>query len=355
MLTFRAGKFVALAILLVCLGACSREQQDWRSAESADTVEGYARFLKQHPDSELVAEARTRFGQLSEDREWQRAGEADTADAYKQFLAQHPNGKWAQEARIRIENFALGAEGTAATAAAASNSAAGAAADASGSVVGPAATLPNGAAGFAGAASSGAATGVSAGGPNGAPAPAGAVSNTAAGLAGTASNGAATGALAGSLAAAGSAVVSPSEMARTPTSAPMVAGEAAQIPTSPSAAAQVPTSPSPATYGYPQPAAPTQTPSAIGTAWRSAGSGATAYGVQLGAFASENAAASEWEQLTARFSAQLRGLVPHVVSAETTTGHLFRLQALVPDEATARTLCDMLKKQSQACVPVLPH
>jgi hypothetical protein len=271
MLTFRAGKFAALAILLVCLGACSREQQDWRSAEASDTVEGYARFLKRHPDSELVAEARTRFAQLSEDREWQRAGETDTADAYKQFLAQHPNGKWAQEARIRIENFALGAEGAAATA------------------------------------SSGATTGAPTGGP----------------------------------AASGSAYADGPVHAPTP--APMVSGEAAQIPTSPS----------PPTY--PQMAAPTQTPSAVSTAWRSADSGATPYGVQLGAFASENAATSEWEQLTARFSAQLRGLVPHVVSAETTTGHLFRLQALVADEATARALCDMLKKQSQACVPVLPH
>ena len=384
MLTFRAGKFVALAISLISLGACSREQQDWRSAEASDTVEGYARFLKRHPDSELVTEARTRFAQLSEDREWQRAGEADTADAYKQFLAEHPNGKWAQEARIRIENFALGAEGTAATASnnaagsaasvssggagpavtasnnaagsaasvssgaaglavTASNNPAGSAAGVSSGAAGPAAaTLPNGAAGFAGAAANG---GASAGVPNGAAAPAAAVSNAAAGFAGTASSGVATGASAGSPAASGSAVVSPGQMARTPTSAPMVAGEAAQIPTSPS----------PATYGYPQPAAPAQTPSAIGTAWRSAASGATAYGVQLGAFASENAAASEWEQLTARFSAQLRGLVPHVVSAETTTGRLFRLQALVPDEATARTLCDMLKKQSQACVPVLPH
>ena len=323
MLTFHAGKFTALAIsvclALVCLGACSREQQDWRSAEASDSVEGYGRFLKQHPDSELVGEARTRFAQLSEDREWQSAGEADTADAYKQFLAQHPNGKWAQEARIRIENFALGAEGTAATA---SNNAAGSAAGVSSGAVGPAATASNAAA---------------------------------AGFAGTASSGAATSASAGGSAASGSAVVSPGETARAPTTAPMVSGEAAQIPTSPSAPAQVPTSPSPATYGYPQPVAPTQTPPAISTAWRSADSGATAYGVQLGAFASENAATSEWEQLTARFSAQLRGLVPHVVSAETTTGHLFRLQTLVADEATARALCDMLKKQSQACVPVLPH
>lgn len=314
MLTFRAGKFAALAILLiclalVCLGACSREQQDWRSAEASDTVESYSRFLKQHPDSELVTQARARFAQLSEDREWQHAVEADTADAYKQFLAQHPSGKWSQEARIRVENFALGAEGPAAAAAA------------SGNAAGSAVATPSVALSGLAAAPGGFVTDASAYGP---PAPR-------------------------------SAVVSPGEMARAPTSAPLVAGEAAQIPTSPSTPAQVPTSPTPPTYGYGQPAASTQTPSAIGTAWRSADSGTTAYGVQLGAFASENAATSEWEQLTVRFSAQLRGLAPRVVSADTTTGRLFRLQTLVADEATARALCDMLKKQSQACVPVLPH
>ena len=113
MLTFRAGKLAALIVSLAVLGACSREQQDWRSAEAADSVEGYGQFLQRHPDSELATEARTRVAQLSEDLEWQRAGSADNADAYKQFLAQHPNGKWAQEARIRIENFALGREGSA--------------------------------------------------------------------------------------------------------------------------------------------------------------------------------------------------------------------------------------------------
>ena len=90
---------------------------------------------------------------------------------------------------------------------------------------------------------------------------------------------------------------------------------------------------------------------AIAGAWRSD----DGFGVQLGAFASENAATTEWQQLTARFSAQLRGLAPRVISANTSTGRLFRLQALVADEAAARALCDMLRKQSQACVPVLPH
>jgi SPOR domain len=302
MLTFRAGKVTALAISLACLAACSREQQDWRSAEATDTVEAYAKFLKQHPDSELVTAARGRFAQLSEDREWSQAGETDTADAYKQFLARYPNGKWAQEARIRIENFSLGAEGSAAPAVTAAANA-----------VAPAVSPPSVAQPYIE-------------GPTHAP----------------------------------------TIGATTPSAtAPMTAGEAAQIPTSPVAAAPsgsaspsvgvpAPTSPAPPTY--PQSAPTQQAPSAISTAWRSADSGsATAYGVQLGAFASENAAASEWDQLTTRFSAQLRGLAPHVVSADTTTGRLFRLQALVADEATARALCDMLRKQSQACVPVLPH
>lgn len=342
MLTFRAGKFTALVIFpvclaLACLGACSREQQDWRSAEASDSVEGYARFLQQHPESELVPAARTRFAQLSEDREWQSAVGADTADAYKQFLAQHPNGKWSQEARIRVENFALGAEG--ATAANATSGAAGTGPGVSNGAAGSAATISTGAAGSAPGVSSGAA---------------GSAANMSTGTTAAVSPSELARAPSPAPVTTG-APATPNQSAGAPTPAPMVAGEAAQIPTSPSAAAPAPTSPSPPTYRYPQPAAPTQTPSAVGTAWRSADSGPSAYGVQLGAFASENAATSEWEQLSARFSAQLRGLVPHVVSAETTTGRLFRLQALVADEATARALCDMLRKQSQACVPVLPH
>ena len=93
---------------MLLASGCSREQQDWRSAESADTIEAYGRFIQRHPESELAAQARTRVAQLDEDQDWQHAGSADTVDAYRQFISQHPNGKWAQEARIRIENFSLG-------------------------------------------------------------------------------------------------------------------------------------------------------------------------------------------------------------------------------------------------------
>ena len=97
-----------LLAALCFMGGCSREQQDWRAAESTDTLGSYGRFIEQHPESELVTQARTRMTQLGEDRDWKRAGSADTAAAYQEFLGQHPSGKWAQEARIRVQNFALG-------------------------------------------------------------------------------------------------------------------------------------------------------------------------------------------------------------------------------------------------------
>jgi SPOR domain len=327
-LTFRAGKFAAcaatVAAVLAGLAACSREQQDWRSAEASDTVEAYGDFLKDHPDSGLVRQARARLTQLSEDRAWNQAGSADTVDAYEQFLAQYPNGKWSQEAHIRVENFELAAAGTA----------------------------------VAGAIGSGAGAAVP--------------SDPASGSTGTLAQ-----------APAQSTSLQPSAAAAQ-SSAQLTPGEAAQLPT-PSAGAVV-ESPRPSTYpttagasypgianasasagtaaGVTTPGAPPvaanpamtsapTTPSSIAAAWRSADP--TSYGVQLGAFASENAATGEWQQLVERFNAQLRGLAPRVVSAETATGRLFRLQALVADEATARALCDMLRKQSQACVPVLPH
>lgn len=108
MITVRAGSGAIGICLLLLTAGCSREQQDWRSAEAADTMESYGQFIQRHPESELATQARTRVAQLGEERDWQHAGSADNADAYRQFLVDHPTGKWSEEARIRIENFALG-------------------------------------------------------------------------------------------------------------------------------------------------------------------------------------------------------------------------------------------------------
>lgn len=88
------------------------------------------------------------------------------------------------------------------------------------------------------------------------------------------------------------------------------------------------------------------------SAFASAGRG---YAVQLGAFGSQAGATREWQRLQSRFGAQLSGLSPQVVVADSSAGQLYRLQARAGGEAQARAICDSLRAQSQPCVPVLPH
>jgi sporulation related protein len=83
--------------------------------------------------------------------------------------------------------------------------------------------------------------------------------------------------------------------------------------------------------------------------------GARGYAVQLGAFGTEASADREWQRLQTRFGTQLSGLAPQVVPAGTAAGQLYRLQASAAGEAQARAICDSLKAQSQACVPVVPR
>lgn len=288
MLTFRAGNVAALTVFLCLAAACSREQQDWRSAEAADTMEGYSQFLERHPESELATEARTRVAQLAEDREWQQASHADTADAYRQFLAQLPNGKWSQEARIRIQNFALNGLPPAGPPMAQTPSAAGSNS--------PSTTVPAAAPSTAGAAQAFAAPGELA-------------------------------------QPAGSARPAAVALSTPYVSVPNTAKPAAALANT--AANNIATS-----------AAAANSVAATNT---------TTYGIQLGAFASTGAANSAWQQLTARFATELHGLSAQVLPVSAATGTLFRLQALVGDESRARALCELLKKQSQVCVPVLPH
>lgn len=79
------------------------------------------------------------------------------------------------------------------------------------------------------------------------------------------------------------------------------------------------------------------------------------YAVQLGAFGTQASADREWQRLQSRFSSQLSGLSPQVVSAGTSAGNLYRLQAGASGERQARAICDSLKAQSQPCVPVVPR
>ncbi|HSY09199.1 MAG TPA: SPOR domain-containing protein [Steroidobacteraceae bacterium] len=102
----RTGVILMSLALLAAASGCSHEQRDWRSAQTANTVEAYQDFITSHPKSARAADAQARITQLTEERDWQRASTTDTADAYRQFLEQHPQAKMAAEARTRIESFA---------------------------------------------------------------------------------------------------------------------------------------------------------------------------------------------------------------------------------------------------------
>ncbi len=261
MVATKAVRVAFIVALALGIAACSREQRDWRNTQAADSIEAYEQFLKDHPSSELAAQARARVEQLAEDRDWQKAGSADSLEGYQQFVSQHPNGKWAQEARIRIENFSL------------------------------AETQP-------------------------------------------------------------AAPSEPSGDAVTPgmSAAPASARPAAEPKTASQPKAASPPATASERKGAPQPKTAS---GAAATAKPTAAPGG--YAVQLGAFTSEERAHKAWQAVSARHAADLKGLKPSYVTANTSSGRLVRLQASVRGEAEARKLCDVLKKTGDACVVVPPR
>src|SRR5262245_37078629 len=63
---------MALAIVsLVLTSACSRRQQEWEAARSADTVRAYQGFLASFPDGEFASQAQARVRELQEAEDWQ--------------------------------------------------------------------------------------------------------------------------------------------------------------------------------------------------------------------------------------------------------------------------------------------
>ena len=302
MVTFRAGRAALYILLAGITAACSGEQQDWRSAEAAGTPEAWQRFVEQHPYSELLNQARERIAQLEVQRDFQHADRVGTVEAYREFLARHPSGKWSENARIRIESFSLGSAPRIAPPTAEEAAAFG------GSGVR--------ALRLATAATADAAVAAGDGGLAGVGGQAEAVDPGAVAVGAAASEADAP------LPAAIGAGQAPAEPGRA------VPGEAAQ---SADDSALV------------RPAAAIQPETRAG------------YGVQLGAFGSEASADREWRRLQVRFEAELGSLSPRIVIAESDSRQLYRLQAPASGEAQARAICDLLREQSQACIPVFPR
>jgi len=287
MVTFQVGRVALISLLVGLAAACSREQEDWRSAEGADSTEAWQRFLDQHPESEFAGQARKRIVQLREQRDFQNADRIGTVDAYRDFLVHHPSGKLAENARIRIEAFSLG----------------------SAPRISP--LTPEEAAAFSG-----------------------------------------SGVRALRLA---TATMSAAEIAGGGATATQAApAEAIQPEVVPArGAAEGAEKPGPTRWAVPGEAAEAAPEALVKPVSVNETAVDTRYGVQLGAFGSEASADREWRRLRGRFGTELGNLSPRIVVAETDSGQLYRLQAPAAGEAQARAICDSLKEQDQACVPVV--
>ncbi len=298
MVTFQAGRLALITLLAGLAGACSREQQDWHSAESADTSEAWQRFVEQHPESELVNQARTRIAQLEAQRDFQNADRVGTVDAYRDYLAHHPSSPWSERARIRIEAFSLG----------------------SAPRMGP-------------------------------PTPEEVAAERNAGVRALRL---ATAAAPPEAPAAGSAGV-PAAPADVTQAAAIAVGAAPPETDGGGAGLEDARSQSGSGLAVPGEAAQPESDRVFKPASAEESGAQTGYGVQLGAFGSEASADREWQRLRGRFGAELGNLSAHIVVAQSDSGQLYRLQAPAAGEEQARAICDSLREQAQDCMPVIPR
>ena len=79
------------------------------------------------------------------------------------------------------------------------------------------------------------------------------------------------------------------------------------------------------------------------------------YGVQLGAFKSgADAAHRRWAHLNKEYPKILSGLTPTVSPLKSSSGTLYRLQAMGLTEKHASSICKSLKSKSQGCILLHP-
>jgi len=97
-----------MAIALLVLAGCSRQESAWREAERQDSVAAYEAYLRDYPAGAHAPAARTRLADLREQQEWDRALRFNTPEAFQRYLSRYPSGRYAQAARERLSDFVLG-------------------------------------------------------------------------------------------------------------------------------------------------------------------------------------------------------------------------------------------------------
>lgn len=92
---------LVMGVLIACMIGCDATKNDWSKAESERSIQTYEEFIVQHPDSELVEQAKSRIEELY----FESAKTAATVEAYQHFLDLYPEGDFADSAFTGIEEL----------------------------------------------------------------------------------------------------------------------------------------------------------------------------------------------------------------------------------------------------------
>jgi len=92
-------------IVLLLLGACSRESTEWDRAVKADTPASYQEFLKRHPTGDKAKLATVRAAALVEQRQWLVLSREPSASGLNAFLRDNPTSIWASDAKQVLDKL----------------------------------------------------------------------------------------------------------------------------------------------------------------------------------------------------------------------------------------------------------
>jgi outer membrane protein assembly factor BamD (BamD/ComL family) len=84
----------------VLLTSCDNPEKAFKRAEQANTETGYTYFIKQHPESPLVAQAQSDLEKVV----YEAAKRAVTSEAFEKFLSRFPKSPLAKQAQVDLEN-----------------------------------------------------------------------------------------------------------------------------------------------------------------------------------------------------------------------------------------------------------
>ena len=131
-----------------------------------------------------------------------------------------------------------------------------------------------------------------------------------------------------------------------PAPAPAAAAPAPVVP-APAPAAAAPVASTPA-----QP--PTAAPKAPASAPRPVAAKASGFGVQIGAFSTQDKAEAQWRLIEQRHRRELAGATHQVAAGKAGSRPVYRLKVPQASQAAAKDLCRRLSAAGQACVVYHP-